>query len=155
MAEVMAIINSRPLVPVSTDVDAPFILSPQTLLTQKTREIPSEFQDLDVRDMYRSQWKMVQTMANTFWKRWKGDFLSTLQPRQKWPTSTVNLKVGDVVLLHDKETARNDWSVGLVHRVFPSESDGLVRKIEVRVVKEGKPCVFIRPITEVIPLILL
>ncbi|XP_055997113.1 uncharacterized protein LOC125677085 [Ostrea edulis] len=106
MAEVMAIMNSRPLVPVSSDVDAPFILSPQTLLTQKTRDLPSDFQDLDVRDVY--QWKMVQTMANTFWKRWKGEFLSTLQPRQKWLTSTDNIKVGDVVLLHDKETARTD-----------------------------------------------
>ena len=36
MAEVCAIVNSRPLVPVSTDPDDPQILSPATLLTQKT-----------------------------------------------------------------------------------------------------------------------
>ncbi|XP_061185158.1 uncharacterized protein LOC133193208 [Saccostrea echinata] len=131
MAEVMAIMNSRPLVPVSTDVEAPFVLSPQILLTQKTHEVPSEFQDLDVKDMYRSQWKMVQVMANTFWKRWKNEFLSTLQPRQKWQDSVGNLKDGDVVLLHDKESARNDWPVGIINRVFPSESDGLIRKIQV------------------------
>ncbi|XP_062582062.1 uncharacterized protein LOC134243851 [Saccostrea cucullata] len=153
MAEVMAIMNSRPLVPVSTDVEAPFVLSPQILLTQKTHEVPSEFQDLDVKDMYRSQWKMVQVMANTFWKRWKAEFLSTIQPRQKWQDSTDNLKDGDVVLLHDKESARGDWPVGIINRVFPSESDGLVRKIEVRIIKEGKPYLFIRPATEVIPLI--
>lgn len=145
--------NSRPLVPVSTDVEAPFVLSPQILLTQKTHEVPSEFQDLDVKDMYRSQWKTVQVMANTFWKRWKNEFLSTLQPRQKWQDSTNSLKEGDVVLLHDKERARNDWPVGIIQRVFPSESDGLIRKIEVRIIKEGKPCLFIRPATEVIPLI--
>ncbi|XP_061191763.1 uncharacterized protein LOC133200007 [Saccostrea echinata] len=36
MAEVCAIINSRPLVPISTDQDSPFILTPAMLLTQKT-----------------------------------------------------------------------------------------------------------------------
>ncbi|XP_065939369.1 uncharacterized protein [Magallana gigas] len=125
MAEVMAIMNSRPLLPVSSDVEAPFILSPQMLLTQKTQEVPTEFKDLDVKDMYRSQWKMVKVMANTFWKRWKSEFLSTLQPRQKWLVSTDNLKEGDVVLLHDKESARTDWPVGVVNRIFPSNSDGL------------------------------
>uniref|UniRef100_K1P1F0 DUF5641 domain-containing protein n=1 Tax=Magallana gigas TaxID=29159 RepID=K1P1F0_MAGGI len=153
MAEVMAIMNSRPLVPVSSDVEAPFILSPQMLLTQKTQEVPTEFKDLDVKDMYRSQWKMVQVMANTFWKRWKSEFLSTLQPRQKWLVSTDNLKEGDVVLLHDKESARIDWPVGVVNRIFPSNSDGLVRKIEVRILKDGKPCLYIRPATEVISLL--
>lgn len=36
-AEFMTKMNSRPLIPVSTDVEAPFILSPQMLLTQKTQ----------------------------------------------------------------------------------------------------------------------
>lgn len=92
-------------------------------------------------------------MANTFWKRWKSEFLSTLKPRQKRLVSTDNLKEGDVVLLHDKESARTDWPVGIVNRVFPSNSDGLVRKIEVRILKDGKPCLYIRPAMEVISLL--
>ena len=36
MAEVTAIVNARPLIPVSNDPDDPFILSPSMLLTQKT-----------------------------------------------------------------------------------------------------------------------
>ncbi|VDI29234.1 Hypothetical predicted protein [Mytilus galloprovincialis] len=36
MAEVSAIVNSRPLVPVSTDPENPLILTPAMLLTQKT-----------------------------------------------------------------------------------------------------------------------
>ena len=36
MAEISSIINARPLVPVSTDPESPFIMSPSVLLTQKT-----------------------------------------------------------------------------------------------------------------------
>ena len=35
MAEVCAIVNDRPIVPVSTDHEEPFLLSPSSLLTQK------------------------------------------------------------------------------------------------------------------------
>lgn len=55
MTEVMAIMNSRQLEPVSSDVEALFILSAQMLLTQKTQEEPTEFKDFIVKDMYRSQ----------------------------------------------------------------------------------------------------
>ncbi|XP_062903592.1 uncharacterized protein LOC134346209 [Mobula hypostoma] len=40
MAEVMAIVNNRPLRPVSTDTEDPFILTPATLLTQKSGPYP-------------------------------------------------------------------------------------------------------------------
>ena len=59
MAEATAIINARPLVPVSTDSDSSWILSPSTLLTQKT----SNFHDLDLGSIYTSQWKFVQHLA--------------------------------------------------------------------------------------------
>ena len=39
MAEVMAIINARPLVPISTDPDSPGILTPAMLLTQKVSAV--------------------------------------------------------------------------------------------------------------------
>ena len=40
IAEVCAIFNNRPIVPVSTDPESPFVLSPATLLTQKTKRTP-------------------------------------------------------------------------------------------------------------------
>ena len=61
MAEVCAIVNSRPIVPVSSDVESPFILTPTTLLTQKVGEPPEQLPDLSIKDIYRSQWKFAQT----------------------------------------------------------------------------------------------
>ena len=55
LAEASAIINSRPLDPVSTDHEYPFILTPYTLLTQKSdkgEESPGPF---DEKNIYRAQ----------------------------------------------------------------------------------------------------
>lgn len=59
MAEVTAIINSRPLVPVSLDADSPLILTPAMLLTQKAVSSPPAG-DFSEKDIYKRQWRQVQ-----------------------------------------------------------------------------------------------
>lgn len=72
MAEVTAIINARPLVPVSTDPTDPLILTPATLLTQKTGLPSSPPGDYGAKDLFKCQWRQVQHLAQTFWSRWRG-----------------------------------------------------------------------------------
>ena len=50
MAEVCAIVNSRPIVPVSTDPEDPSILSPSMLLTQKVPHADYSFPNVDIKD---------------------------------------------------------------------------------------------------------
>ncbi|XP_038071931.1 uncharacterized protein LOC119740639 [Patiria miniata] len=149
MAEVTAIINARPIAPVSTDPDNPSILTPATLLTQKvgTPSVPPG--DFDNKDLFRSQWRRVQRLADMFWIRWKRDYLSNLQARRTCKTEKPNLQEGDVVILKDTQVKRNDWPTGLITKTFPSE-DGKVRKIEVRIIRNGEPRLFLRPVTEVV-----
>ena len=61
----------------------------------------------------------------------------------------ANLRVGDLVLLKDKEIARNDWPIALVTKVFPSK-DGNIRKIEVTTARGGLKRSYDRPVTEVV-----
>ncbi|XP_059922878.1 uncharacterized protein LOC132468990 [Gadus macrocephalus] len=99
MAEVSAIINARPLTTISTDADAPLLLTPNTILTQKVccpYPPPGCFVDAD---LHRRQWRRVQHLANTFWERWRREYVSTLQSRSKWQKSQPNIKEGDLVLL--------------------------------------------------------
>ncbi|KAI7804924.1 hypothetical protein IRJ41_023810 [Triplophysa rosa] len=67
MAEVTAIINARPLIPVSNDPEDPFILSPSMLLTQKTG-VPPPPGDFTDKDLLTKQWRQVQALANKFCK---------------------------------------------------------------------------------------
>nr|XP_023661283.1 uncharacterized protein LOC111840556 [Paramormyrops kingsleyae] len=109
MAEVSAIMNGRPLVPVSSDPERPEVLSPAALLTQKLNVVSTPAGDFDPKVLYRKQWKQVQCLANSFWKRWQLEYLTTLQTRRKWQLDWPNLEIGDVVLLKDNQAKRNEF----------------------------------------------
>ena len=153
MAEVVAVMNSRPIAPISSDADCSAILSPATLLNQKISGDSSLCFDLDIRDLYKKQWKMVQVLSDMFWKQWRDSFLQTLQPRRKWKTERNCVKNGDVVLLKDKQVPRNEWPVGIVINAIKSDGDKLVRKAEIRVCKHGKCTTYTRPVTEMVVLV--
>ena len=152
MAEVCAIVNARPLVSVSTDPENPQILSPSMLLTQKVNLPCESHPQTTDQDLYRAQWKRVRALADAFWNRWSSEYLVSLQGRHKWKDAKRNVKEGDLVLLKDKECHRNNWPVGLITKAT-SDEDGLTRKVEVRVYRDGGQHVFTRPVTEVIVLL--
>ncbi|XP_036002193.1 uncharacterized protein LOC118565663 [Fundulus heteroclitus] len=152
MAEVTAIINGRPLVPISTDPDCPVVLTPAMLITQKVSAVSAPSGNFSTGQLFGKQWKHVQHLADTFWKRWKGQYLPTLQSRSKWTENRPNVREGDVVLLKDPQASRNEWPMGLIIKTFPSR-DMKVRKVEVKVVQNGTVKVFLRPVSEVIVLL--
>jgi hypothetical protein len=59
MAEVSAIMNSRPLVPVSTNPEAPGILSCSMILTQKPSPLPPPPGKFTAKDLHTAQWRQV------------------------------------------------------------------------------------------------
>lgn len=152
MSEVMAIMNARPLVPVSSDPDMPTVLTPAMLLTQKMDPVSPPPGEHDLKDLYSKQWKQVQALADAFWKRWRQEYLASLQPRRKWHLDKPNLSEGDVVLLKDAQVKRNEWPVGVVVNAIPSK-DSKVRKVDVKVVRQGTQKVYSRPVSEVILLV--
>ena len=149
MAEVTAIVNARPLVPVPSDPEMPEILTPATLLTQKSRALKSIPGNFSSTELYSKQWRQVQHLANMFWTRWRKEYLPTLQPRRKWQSETRNLEGGDLVLLHCKESPRNYWPLARITKAYVS-ADGKVRKVDLVTAKDGSRKSYTRPVTEVI-----
>ena len=145
MAEVSAIINNRPLVPVSNDPEMPEILTPATILTQKTSTLAATPGQRTSKDLHTSQWRQVQYLANVFWARWRREFLPMLQPRRKWHSESPNLKEGDLVLLRSKEVERNIWPLARVTKAHES-ADGKVRKVELVTAKDGAKNAYTRPV---------
>ena len=44
----------------------------------------------------RRRGKRIQHIANGFWQRWRKEFLSTLQLRQKWSKKQRKCVIGDI-----------------------------------------------------------
>lgn len=156
MAEVCAIINSRPITSISRDPESPMIVTPAILLNQKMGNETMIQEDFDIKDLYKAQWRRVQILSDIFWKQWRDGYLQTLQTRRKWKTDVPNVKDGDVILLKDKNLPRNEWKVGVIVNAIKSECDGKVRKAEVRVIKEGTANVlatYTRPVTDMVMLV--
>ena len=146
MAEACDIINSRPISTISHDATNPTILSPNNLLTMK---FPSGIEFKDIRKAYAEHWHHVQNLAEIFWKRWRSEYLSLLEKRPKWQTKCENLQENNVVLVKDVSLPRTEWPLGIVTKTIPSDSDGLVRKV---VVKLSKGNCFERHIKDIIKL---
>lgn len=102
--------------------------------------------------MYKAQWRQVQVLADSFWKKWQREYLQCLQPRQKWRQDRPNVKQGDIVLLKEKHTLRNEWPKGIIIEAIEG-TDGRVRKVVVRTIKDGTAVSYTRPITEIVVLL--
>ncbi|XP_062581093.1 uncharacterized protein LOC134242906 [Saccostrea cucullata] len=154
MSEVSAIMNTRPLLPISSDPEAPSVLSPSMILTQKGHNFstPMNVTGFGDKDAMRSQWKLVQKLADDFWHRWRLEYIHCLQTRRKWQLPGTTFKVGDVVLVKDDSSHRNMWPVGVVDEVFPSKDD-VIRKVKVTIVRDDIRTSYVRPITELIHLL--
>ncbi|XP_041717582.2 uncharacterized protein LOC121549770 [Coregonus clupeaformis] len=152
MVEVSAIVKARPLVPVSTDPDLPLILMTATLLSQKVGVVPPPQGEFNENNLFSRQWRQVQSLPNTFWHRWKKEYLPILQNSRKWQKEMPNLREGDIVMLRDSQVKKNDWPMGIIVKTFPG-SDGKVRKVEVKTTKDGSCKTFLRPVSETVLLL--
>ena len=145
LCEVEAILNNRPLTPPSDD---PLDLDPLTpnhllLLRSSPRLPPGAFSSSD--NYTRRRWRQVQHLATEFWRRWRREYLHTLQVRQRWTKQERNLEVGDVVIIVDKNAPRSTWNIGRVKRVLP-DADGVIRVVDV----QTKSTVLNRPVTKLV-----
>ncbi|CAG2211826.1 unnamed protein product [Mytilus edulis] len=149
--EVTAIVNNRPLTCVSYDSESPSVITPSLLLTQKQQTTLVHFPILRKR-LYKTSLEVCAISAQQFWAKWRQEYLHSLQVRPKWQTEEQNVKVGTVVLMKDNNCARNYWPTGIVERVFPSE-DGKIRKVELRIIRDGQPVTYVRPISQIVLLV--
>jgi len=143
LAECEMIINSRPLVPVSTDVDSLEAITPNHLLLQRGPiTLPPGIFTKD--DQYhRLQWKKIQFLTDQFWKKFISEYVPIIQTRQKWNKTQRNIMVGDLVILVNSDLPRGKWEVARITEVFPGR-DGLVRSARVKTATSS----YLRPITK-------
>lgn len=147
LAQVEAVLNSRPLSVLSSDPTEPLALTPAHFLVMTPlKSLPAE--DLTNECVTLLQRKRnVDNLVQSFWKRWKVEYLNSLQVRNKWVKSNGSVEKGTVVLLKSDNSAPLDWPLGVIEQTFPGK-DGVVRVVDVRT-RSG---LYRRPVVKVFPL---
>lgn len=125
------IVNSRPLTQFSMDPQDVEALTPNHFLIG-TSSAQIQFKNCDsVLVCLKSQGRIVQHLADSFWQRWLREYLPLILPRQKWLDDVNHFKVGDFVMITDRQAPRNFWRKGIITKLFPS-TDNKIRIAEVR-----------------------
>jgi hypothetical protein len=123
---VEAIVNSRPLTPVSDDPNDLEALTPAHFLIGISPIMLPEDDLTHLRINRLDRYQLIIRRQQDLWKRWQGKYITSLQKRHKWNKEQNNLAVGDMVLILDDQTPPLLWRIGRVKDVHPG-SDGLVR----------------------------
>ena len=139
LCECKNVVNGRPLTKSSDDVNDDVPITPNHLLILGSNmSLPLGM--FSENDRYRRRWRYVQHLVNCFWKRWVAEYMSI---ETKWHKIREDIKVGDLEMVTDKNSARCSWPLGLVIDVTTGR-DSHVRSVKMR----SRHKVIVRPITK-------
>ncbi|KAJ0177755.1 hypothetical protein K1T71_006628 [Dendrolimus kikuchii] len=131
LAQIEAILNSRPLVPLSSDpCDLSYLTPSHFLIGRSLTSIPqADIETNNINSLQRFQ--RVQKLKQHFWNRFSKEYVSCLQQKTRWRASSGALRVGEMVLVEEPNTPPLLWLVGRIVRVMPGQ-DGVARMAEIK-----------------------
>lgn len=131
LCQIEAILNSRPLSPLSSDPNDLGPLTPAHFLIGRPL-IAAPDQDLsDVNINRLSRFQLLQLKSQQFWNRWKLDYISELQRRSKWQTNKKQLTEGSLVLIKGEHTPPTQWLLGRICELHKGP-DGIARVASIK-----------------------
>ncbi|XP_045448476.1 uncharacterized protein LOC123656907 [Melitaea cinxia] len=145
--QVEAILNSRPLCPMSSSPDDLLSLSPGHFLIGRPLTAPPTQAFDNHNENTLQRYERIEKMYQHFWQRWQREYISEIQQRTKWRTNKAKLNVGDLVLIHEDHVPPLCWRLGRVTRLFPGP-DGVSRVADL---STTRGCVR-RPLVRLCPL---
>lgn len=130
LAQIEATLNSRPIGPMSDDVNDFQPLTPgHFLIGEPMNSVPDPTTPIKIPILQR--WKHLQQLNQHFWQRWRQEYITTLQERHKWTKRNENISIGRLALITDETLPPARWALGRIVETHPG-SDGLVRVVTLR-----------------------
>lgn len=132
LTQIEAILNSRPLTPISTDPNDLDVLTPgHFLIGKRVTALPDE-DLLSVPENRLNEYQRIQQLMQHLWSRWSKEYISELQQRIKWKSQGPTLlKPGVLVILKEDNVPPLHWKMGRVVAVHKG-SDGVARVATVK-----------------------
>lgn len=146
--QIEAVLNSRPLYPISSDPNDLSCLTPGHFLTlEPLTAVPDEdLSNINTNRLHR--WQLLQSFQQNFWSRWKHEYLNSLTQRAKWTKDSKPLSIGSMVIIKDDNRGPLQWPLARVVKLH-SGADGIARSA---VVKTASNHLIQRPLVKLCPL---
>lgn len=130
LCQTEAILNSRPLTPLSSDANDFSVLTPGHFLTMEPLTAAPDSDLSHIKLTHLNRWQLLQRIHQDLWKRWHAEYLHTLQQRQKWLKNSVLPEINSLVLIQDDALPPLKWRLGRISALYPG-ADGVARVAEV------------------------
>ena len=131
LVRIEAVLNSRPLSPMTEDPGDLQVLTPGHFLRggpiMFTPEMPAEDWNISL----LNRWEKLKALHHKFAQRWKSEYLHELHKRYKWQHPERQLQVNDFVLVKDELLPPNEWRLGRIDAVHRGP-DEQIRIADVR-----------------------
>lgn len=131
LCQIEAILNSRPMYPLSSDPNDLSALSPAHFLIGRPLTSLADPNLLKIPENRLSHWQQLQQLNQHFWARWSKEYNSELQQRNKWKGQKSSIQVGDLVLVKEDNLPPLKWRLGRVTQLFPGK-DNIVRVVSLK-----------------------
>lgn len=100
--EIEAILNSRPIFPMSSDPNDFHPLNPGHFLIGGPLTSYPQADLTTIPSNRLTSWQHAQKLRQHFWKRWSKEYLHHLNTRNKWSSgSTQDIKIGQLVIIKE------------------------------------------------------
>jgi len=126
-----AILDSQPLMPLSTDPnDLEALTNGHILIGRSLLSMPQRTLS-DVSSTRLERWDRVVQLQQDFWSRWSRDYRHRLQVRRKSYKDRHKVKTCQIVLLYIDNYPPMHWPLGIIIHIFPGK-DGITRVARIR-----------------------
>ncbi|GFU41230.1 uncharacterized protein NPIL_661911 [Nephila pilipes] len=132
LAEIEAVLNSRPLVAASDDPNDFSVITPGHFLIGSELKSVLEPDYTSEKILIQERWKLVAQISQSFWKSWSKDYLTQLQVRNKWKIPSAELNVNDLVLIKDNLSPLK-WKMARVVHTYKG-TDDRIRAVNLKTV---------------------
>lgn len=126
-----AVLNSRPLSPLSHDPEEFEVLTPAHFLIGRPLFSVPEYKWDQIPNSRLGRYQLVHAISQRFWIKWSEQYLHTLQMRHKWTLVTDPPKVGDLVLIKEDNLPPLRWKMARILELLPGK-DNVIRVVKLR-----------------------
>lgn len=131
LVQIEAVLNSRPMSPLSVDPNDLHALTPSHFLVGRPLTAPP-VKDVTHEAVHRLElYDRLELMRQQFWQRWSKEYISELQTRTKWQKMKEEIQPNTLVLIKEDNLPPLKWRLGRILHTFTG-TDGVSRVADIK-----------------------